>query len=77
LNKNNNVDDITKDIADLAYSNSKDRNFVSPFEKKAKQNGKKFKGGKQDDITVIVAQIAQSCETLNHSDVTSASDNSL
>jgi hypothetical protein len=32
-----------------------DPNYESPFAIEAKAHGKKFKGGKADDITVIVA----------------------
>jgi len=34
-----------------------DKDYMSPFSIEAKAHGKKHKGGKADDITVIVAQI--------------------
>jgi len=44
-------------IGNLAYGFSKDRRYESPFAKGAKQAGKWYMGGKEDDITVIVAHI--------------------
>jgi hypothetical protein len=76
LDKYNNcsAEDIAKEISDLAYHNSKLRDFDSPFAKKALDNDKKYIGGKQDDITVIVAQVNQPCETFSYSDNTSSSE---
>jgi DNA modification methylase len=51
---------VTKEIAKRAEENSLDLNYESPFYKKAIQHGKNFrKGGKPDDITVIIAQILE------------------
>jgi hypothetical protein len=36
---------------------SLDKNYQSPFAIKAKQNRMRYRGGKPDDITVIVAQL--------------------
>lgn len=44
-------------IAELALYNSFDRFRESPFSRNAKLAGKNHRGGKIDDITVIVAQI--------------------
>lgn len=33
------------------------RNHYSPFEKRARNYGYTYKGGKSDDITIILAQI--------------------
>ena len=35
------------------------RNYVSPFEIRAKQHGYLFRGGKSDDITIIVAKVEE------------------
>jgi protein phosphatase PTC7 len=49
---------IAKEILLLAFKNSRSRNVVTPFMKYASENGHKYRGGKQDDITIIVALIA-------------------
>ena len=46
-----------KCIGDKAYKMSKDRRYNSPFAVGALKSGKRYIGGKEDDITVIVAQI--------------------
>lgn len=46
-----------KCIGDMAYKKSKDRKFESPFAKGARMAGKRYEGGKEDDITVIVSHI--------------------
>ena len=65
-----NVDKIAKKLAKSAEEKSLDREYESPFVKKAKEF-KIFhlKGGKQDDITVIVSQIIEENGSLtnNHS----------
>lgn len=48
-----------KTIASYAFKLSLDPNYQSPFAKSARQNGMHFKGGKSDDITVIVAQVVE------------------
>lgn len=44
-------------IAKKAFYHSKDKKFYSPFAKEAERNHYRYQGGKEDDITVIVAQI--------------------
>ena len=44
-------------IARTAYVLGKDRQFDSPFAQGARQVGKYYRGGKHDDITVVVAQM--------------------
>ena len=44
-------------MAKRAYNLSKDPNYKSPFSVGAAQSGKLYRGGKEDDITVIVSQI--------------------
>lgn len=46
-------------IGQQAYVNGKNRNYDSPFAKGAREHGKRYMGGKEDDITVIVAQVVQ------------------
>ena len=46
-------------IARKAYQLGKDKSFFSPFAKGAADSGKKYIGGKHDDITITVAQIFQ------------------
>ena len=49
---------MAEKIAKLAEEKSREINYESPFTKKAKEYGYfNFKGGKKDDITVIVSQI--------------------
>lgn len=54
-----NVSEAAKEIAEMAEKFSEDKNYMSPFALKAKEFGYRFKGGKQDDITVVVAQYIQ------------------
>jgi len=42
-------------IAKLAYNLSLDPLYLSPFAKRARDNFVEFRGGKSDDITVVVA----------------------
>ena len=44
-------------LANRAYLLSKDKNYYSPFAKGARESFQRYNGGKEDDITVIVAQI--------------------
>jgi len=46
-------------IARKAYALGKDTTYDSPFAQSAKAYGKRFRGGKHDDITVTVAQVAK------------------
>ena len=54
-----NYNKIAFDLAKKAEINSFNREFESPFSKKAKETGLNFRGGKVDDITVIVSQLTQ------------------
>ncbi len=50
---------LSQNISKKAEFFSKDRKYLSPFAKKARENKyKNFIGGKPDDITVIAAQIS-------------------
>ena len=44
-------------IALIARSLSQDPNFLSPFAKNARANGFAMSGGKEDDITVLLAAV--------------------
>lgn len=47
----------SKALAEEAERLSKDKEYLSPFSKKARENQLNYTGGKPDDITIIVAQI--------------------
>lgn len=52
------LEDVTGSVncmAEEAERKSYDKSYFSPFAKGAKEAGKRFMGGKSDDITVIVA----------------------
>ncbi|EGR28517.1 protein phosphatase, putative [Ichthyophthirius multifiliis] len=59
-NKKNivNVQKLSSDIADEAQEKSLSKSYDSPFAQKARASKRFFYGGKEDDITVAVAQIA-------------------
>jgi protein phosphatase PTC7 len=68
--KNNSLNLDTESIAKLLSENaeefSRDKNYYSPFAKRAKQNRyKNYLGGKPDDITVIIAQIIDDKDETN------------
>ena len=48
---------VARELAQKAFEYSKDKKYYSPFEDEARKAGRVFKGGKQDDISVIVAQV--------------------
>ena len=52
-----NVDDISECIAMKAEVFSMDKRWDSPFAQNARAEKKRYSGGKQDVITVIVSQI--------------------
>ena len=49
-------------IALIAKSLSQDPNFLSPFAKNARDNGFVMSGGKEDDITILLAAVKISPE---------------
>lgn len=62
LNKNINstklnTNEAAKALAAEAEIKSKDKCYLSPFSKKAREHNFNYTGGKPDDITIIVAQI--------------------
>ena len=52
-----NTDICAMEIALIAEQYSNDKNYFSPFAKKAQIQNQRHIGGKKDDITVIVAQV--------------------
>lgn len=53
---------VAKEIAQQAFTNAKDTKYLSPFAKNALSAGYNFRGGKLDDITVLVAMITPIAE---------------
>ncbi|KEG11843.1 protein phosphatase 2C [Trypanosoma grayi] len=62
-----NLEDVDRDgcqrvaevLAEKACRNGADAKFESPFAKHAKAAGYRYTGGKQDDVTVVVAQLTR------------------
>ena len=52
------MDIAAKSLANLARRKAKDKSFLSPFSLAAKSAGFDYKGGKVDDITVIVSCVS-------------------
>ena len=52
------LDIAAKSLANLARRKAKDKSFLSPFSLAAKSAGFDYKGGKVDDITVIVSCVS-------------------
>lgn len=50
---------LAQEIANNAHEKAKDKNYFSPFAKGAAESGKKYSGGKMDDITVLVAVVSK------------------
>lgn len=57
VNKNdpNNLQTIANELVREAFEKSIDQNYFSPFAAHAKKHKRYYKGGKNDDITVVVA----------------------
>ncbi|WCJ39519.1 hypothetical protein M5689_020502 [Euphorbia peplus] len=56
-NKGDDLDKLALEISDRALVHSMDRTYNSPFAKAAKLEGREHTGGKNDDITVVVAKV--------------------
>lgn len=57
---NDGILDVSKEaraLAQYAFNYSLDKQHNSPFSIRAKQQGKRYKGGKSDDITVIISRV--------------------
>jgi hypothetical protein len=70
INKNKGLkpEELAKELVEEAYEKSNNKNYFSPFAKKAQENKKFYLGGKPDDITIIVAFVTLtnfSTETTN------------
>ncbi len=52
-----NTVEASKALAEKAELLSNDKDYLSPFSKKARENQLNYTGGKPDDITIIVAQL--------------------
>jgi protein phosphatase PTC7 len=50
---------IAKDILDFAVQQATSRTSYTPFQKYAQENRYLYKGGKQDDISLVVARISE------------------
>ncbi len=48
---------LAQNIARKAQKLSLDKNYISPFSKKSRENNIYRSGGKPDDITVVVSRI--------------------
>jgi len=53
---------IAKDILDFAVQQATSRTSYTPFQKYAQENRYLYKGGKQDDISLVVARISERSE---------------
>ena len=52
-----NTKEAAYEIALVAEKLSNDKEYMSPFAQKAKDQSYRYNGGKPDDITIIVAQV--------------------
>ena len=65
MNRNNNLDKLVVDIVENAFNLSKNNEWMSPFAYEAHKNRiNQMKGGKMDDITVVIAQITDKNQEL-------------
>ena len=51
------IKSISFNLSNLAFKNSNNKNFISPFALEAKENGFNYIGGKSDDITLITSLV--------------------
>lgn len=56
------ADVLASKIAKRTYKHSLDREYRSPFSIEAQKAGLKYKGGKPDDITVVIGKVRLSPE---------------
>ena len=50
---------LAQELAEAAIDRGSDPKFKSPFARRAKEQGLSYDGGKLDDTTVIVAEVAR------------------
>jgi len=55
-----NTSQLSQLIAEFAEKMSLKKDYFSPFAKRAFMSGRRFIGGKQDDITVVIGEISKS-----------------
>jgi protein phosphatase PTC7 len=65
---------LAKVLTEEAFEKSNDKNYFSPFAKKAQDNKRYYLGGKPDDITIIVAQVTLTSNENTCSENTSTTD---
>jgi protein phosphatase PTC7 len=53
------VDEIADMLADIATENQLNKNYQSPFQISAEKAGQEWQGGKEDDLTIVVAKVVQ------------------
>ena len=51
------IDKICECLGSKAHSLSRDKTYNSPFAQHARAAGKFYKGGKEDDITVVTGRV--------------------
>ena len=51
------VEEICDCLGRKSYALSRDRSYNSPFAQHARAAGKFYKGGKEDDITIVTGRI--------------------
>jgi len=56
------TDDLAQEILDFAVQQATSRTSYTPFQKYAQENRYLYKGGKQDDISLVVARISSQSE---------------
>lgn len=59
LQRENGIEDLAEALSSEANLKSLDESFNSPFSMEAKKQGLDFQGGKEDDITVVVAEVVR------------------
>ena len=70
-----NLPDLAREIAEFALACSRDPHRMTPFSLAAKRHRINHKGGKEDDITLIVAQIRQAKQSANNESLSGHSSN--
>lgn len=57
--KNFNPLSLAKEVAEMAFEMSKNKIDITPFAERARQEDLYYKGGKDDDISVIIAKVEE------------------
>lgn len=70
INRNSNLNSLSVNLVQSAFNLSRNNNWISPFSFEAKKNNiNNMKGGKMDDITVIVAQVTNKEQEIKNSHI--------